>query len=123
MTDIFSAAEHRAVPEGVGLFDQSSFAKFLVEGRDAERVLNQICAADVAVPIGKIVYTQWLNERGGIEANLAVTHEAEDRYFVVTAGATRVRDFAWLRRHIPDDARVAAVDVSAAYAVLGIMGP
>jgi glycine cleavage system aminomethyltransferase T/glycine/D-amino acid oxidase-like deaminating enzyme len=119
----YSAAEHRAVREGVGLFDQSSFAKFVVAGRDAERVLNQICAADVAVPIGKIVYTQWLNERAGIEADLTVTREAEDRYLVVTACATHTRDFTWLRRHIPEDARAVAVDVSAAYAVLGVMGP
>jgi glycine cleavage system T protein len=119
----FSAAEHRAVREGVGLFDQSSFAKFVVEGRDAERALNQICAADVAVPIGRIVYTQWLNKDGGIEADLTITREAEDRYLVVTACATQVRDFTWLHQHIPEDARAVAVDVSAAYAVLGVMGP
>jgi glycine cleavage system T protein len=119
----YSAAEHRAVREGVGLFDQSSFAKFVVEGRDAERALNRICAADVAVPIGRILYTQWLNEHGGIEADLTITREAEDRYLVVTAAATQVRDFTWLRRHLPDDARAVAVDVSSAYAVLGVMGP
>ncbi|HYE90016.1 MAG TPA: FAD-dependent oxidoreductase, partial [Terriglobales bacterium] len=68
-----SAAEHRAVREAVGLFDQSSFAKYVVEGRDAEAVLGRICANDVAVPVGKVVYTQWLNERGGIEADLTVT--------------------------------------------------
>ncbi|HUX88744.1 MAG TPA: FAD-dependent oxidoreductase, partial [Chloroflexota bacterium] len=119
----YSAAEHRAVREGAGIFDQSSFAKFLVEGRDAERALNQVCAADIAVPVGKIVYTQWLNERGRIEADLTITREAENRYLVVTTCATHTRDFSWLRRHIPEDARAVAVDVSAAYAVLGIMGP
>ncbi len=118
-----SAAEHRAVREAVGLFDQSSFAKFVVEGRDAEAVLNRICAASVAVPIGRIVYTQWLNERGGIEADLTVTREAQDRYLIVTACATQTRDFSWLRRHIPDDAQALAIDVSPAYAVLGVMGP
>jgi 4-methylaminobutanoate oxidase (formaldehyde-forming) len=119
----YAAAEHTAVRERVGLFDQSSFAKFLVEGRDAERCLNEICAADVAVPIGKIVYTQWLNERGGIEADLTVTRETQDRYLVVTACATQVRDLAWLRRHIPSDAHAVAIDVSSALAVLGVMGP
>jgi len=119
----YSAAVHREVREGVGIFDQSSFAKFLVEGRDAERALNQVCAADIAVPVGKIVYTQWLNERGRIEADLTITREAENRYLVVTTCATHTRDFSWLRRHIPEDARAVAVDVSAAYAVLGIMGP
>lgn len=118
-----SAAEHRAAREAVALFDQSSFAKFVVEGPDAERVLGRLCANDIAVPAGKVVYTQWLNERGGIEADLTVTREAEDRYLVVTAAATQVRDFAWLRRHLPGDARVAAFDATSAYAVLGVMGP
>ncbi|MBP32394.1 FAD-dependent oxidoreductase [Methylobacterium sp.] len=118
-----SAAEHRAVREEVGLFDQSSFAKFVVEGPDAERVLNRICANDVAVPVGRIVYTQWLNDRGGIEADLTVTREAEDRFLVVTAAATQTRDFAWLKRNIPGDARAYASDVTSAHAVLGVMGP
>ena len=119
----YSAQEHMAVREAVGLFDQSSFAKFLVQGPDAERVLNQICAKNVAVPVGKIVYTQWLNVRGGIEADLTVTREAPDRFLVVTAAATQVRDFAWLQRQIPQDARATATDVSAGMAVLSLMGP
>jgi glycine cleavage system T protein len=119
----YSGNEHKAVREGVGLFDQSSFAKFAVVGADAESVLNQICAGDVAVPVGKIVYTQWLNERGGIEADLTVTREAEDQYLVVTACANQTRDFHWLRAHIPAEARAVAIDVSSAYAVLGVMGP
>ena len=118
-----SGAEHRAVREAVGLFDQSSFAKFVVEGRDAEAVLNRICSNDVAVPVGTIVYTQWLNERGGIEADLTVTREAEDRFLVVTAAAAQTRDLGWLKRNIPGDARAIAVDVSSGQAVLGIMGP
>ena len=119
----YSAQEHMAVREAVGLFDQSSFAKFLVQGPDAERVLNQICANNMAVPVGKIVYTQWLNVRGGIEADLTVTREAPDRFLVVTAAATQVRDFAWLQRQIPQDARATATDVSAGMAVLSLMGP
>jgi heterotetrameric sarcosine oxidase gamma subunit len=118
-----SAAEHRAVREGVALFDQSSFAKFSLRGRDAARVLGRTCANDVDVPVGRIVYTQWLNERGGIEADLTVTREDEDAYLIVSACATQTRDFSWLCRSIPDDARAAAVDVSSAYAVLGLMGP
>jgi len=111
------------VRERVGLFDQSSFAKFVLKGRDDARVLGRICANEVDVPIGRIVYTQWLNERGGIEADLTVTREAEDAYLIVTSCATQTRDFAWLCRAIPDDARAVAVDVSSAYAVLGLMGP
>jgi 4-methylaminobutanoate oxidase (formaldehyde-forming) len=118
-----SAAEHRAVREAVGLFDQSSFAKFILEGEDAESVLNRICANDIAVPVGKIVYTQWLNERGGIEADLTITRESETRFLIVTAAATQVRDFAWLKRNIPEGARAIAVDISPSYGVLGVMGP
>jgi 4-methylaminobutanoate oxidase (formaldehyde-forming) len=119
----YCAAEHRGVRERVGLFDQSSFAKFVLEGRDATAVLNRICAADIAVAPGRILYTQWLNERGGIEADLTVTCESPQRYLIVTGCASQTRDLAWLRRHIPEDARAVAVDVSAGYAVLGLMGP
>ena len=118
-----SAAEHRAVRESVGLFDQSSFAIFILEGEDAESVLNRICANNVSVPVGKIVYTQWLNERGGIEADLTITRESDARFLIVTAAATQVRDFAWLKRNIPDGSRAIAVDISPAYGVLGVMGP
>jgi len=118
-----SAAEHRAVREAVGLFDQSSFAKFLLKGADAAAVLGRLCANEVDVPIGRIVYTQWLNERGGIEADLTVTREADDAYLVVTSCATQTRDFNWLSRNIPTTARAIAMDVSSAYAVLSVMGP
>ena len=118
-----SAAEHRAVREAVGLFDQSSFAKFVVKGADAAAVLARMCANEIDVPIGKIVYTQWLNERGGIEADVTVTREAEDVFFIVSSCATQTRDFHWLCRSIPAAARAVAVDVSSGFAVLGLMGP
>ncbi|UCH74889.1 MAG: FAD-dependent oxidoreductase [Rhodospirillales bacterium] len=116
-------AEHMAVRENVGLFDMSSFAKFLVQGRDAEAALQRICANDVGVEPGRVVYTQWLNERGGIEADLTVTRLAEDRYQVTTAAASAVRDMDWLRRHIPDDAHAVVTDITSAQAVLPVMGP
>lgn len=119
----FSAAEHHAVRTNVGLFDQSSFGKFLLQGADAETVLNQICANDVAVDIGSIVYTQWLNDNGGIEADLTVTREAPDRFLIVSAAATQVRDFAWLVDHIPTTARAIATDVTSSMTVLSVMGP
>ncbi len=119
----YSAAEHHAVRTNVGLFDQSSFGKFVLEGSDADAVLNQVCANDVAVPVGKIVYTQWLNEFGRIEADLTVTREATDRYLIVTAAATQVRDLAWLKDHIPTGARAVATDVTSGQAVLSLMGP
>jgi 4-methylaminobutanoate oxidase (formaldehyde-forming) len=119
----YSATEHQAVRTGVGLFDQSSFGKFVLAGADACAVLNRICANDIAVPVGRIAYTQWLNERGGIEADLTVTREAEDKFLIVTSAATQTRDLAWLQRHIPDDARAVAVDVTSGFGVLGVMGP
>src|SRR3546814_645362 len=118
-----AAAEHKAVREGVGLFDLTSFAKFRVEGRDAEAVLQRISANDVAVAPGRIVYTQWLNDRGGIEADLTVTRLSETAFLVVTGAAVARRDLAWLRRHIPDDAHCVVTDVTAGEAVLAVMGP
>ncbi|MCE2491171.1 MAG: GcvT family protein [Alphaproteobacteria bacterium] len=119
----YSAEEHRAVRERVGLIDQSSFGKILVSGPDAESVLNDICANDVAVPVDRVVYTQWLNDRGGIEADVTVTRLAEDRFLVVTGVESQVRDVDWLNRHIPDESRATVADVTSAYAVLGVMGP
>ncbi len=119
----YAAEEHRAVREGVALFDQSSFGKFLVQGRDAEAVLQRICANDVAVPLGKIVYTQWLNDRGGIEADLTVTRLSDTSYMVVTGAAVAGRDFNWLQRHIPEDSHCIATDVTSGYGVMGVMGP
>jgi glycine cleavage system T protein len=119
----YTASEVRATREKVGLFDQSTFAKFLVCGAHAERELQRISAADMAVEPGRAVYTQWLNERGGIEADLTVTRLAEDAYMVVTAAATAVRDLHWLKANISGDAELAVDDVTNAYAVLGVMGP
>jgi 4-methylaminobutanoate oxidase (formaldehyde-forming) len=119
----YSAAEHMAVRNGVGVYDLTSFAKFRCDGPDAGAVLQRICANDVDVPNGEVVYTQLLNERGGIEADLTVTRLAEDTYFIVTAGATETRDFDWLSRHIPADSHAVLTNVTSAYAMLGVMGP
>ena len=115
--------EHMAVRENVGVFDLSSFAKYIVEGRDAERELNRIAANDVAVAPGKIVYTPLLNARGGIEADLTVTRLDARRFMVVTAAADQVRDRAWLDRKIAKDAHVSVVDATSAWGVLSVMGP
>jgi len=119
----YSADEHKAVRENIGLFDQTSFANFLLQGRDAEKVLNKVCANDIAVPIGKLVYTQWLNEQGGIEADLTVTRISETSFMVVTAGATEQRDFNWLQSYIPKDAHAVLTNVTSSYAVISLMGP
>ncbi len=96
------AAEHRAVREGVGMLDMSIMAKLLVQGRDAEAVLNRVCANDVAVPVGHVVYTQWLNERAGIEADLTVTRLAEERFLIVSTDINHRRLEPWILRHAPE---------------------
>lgn len=112
-----------AARENVALFDQSTFNKFLVQGADTEQVLQHICANDVSVSPGRIVYTQWLNERGGIESDLTVTRLEEESFLIVTGTVQGVRDLAWLKRHIPAAANVTVTDVTSGEAVLSIMGP
>jgi len=119
----YSAQEHRAVREAVGMLDMSAFGKFRVDGPDAEAVLQRLSANDVSVPVGRLVYTQWLNERGGVEADLTITRLGETSFLVVTSAACSVRDFAWLQRHIPDGARCVALDVTSGEACLAVMGP
>ncbi|MGD9912560.1 MAG: FAD-dependent oxidoreductase [Rhizobiaceae bacterium] len=114
--------EHLAVRNGVGLFDMTSFGKIRVEGRDALKFLQRVCANDMDVATGRIVYTQMLNERGGIESDLTATRLSETAFFLVVPGATLQRDLAWLRRHVADDFAV-ITDVTAAESVLCIMGP
>jgi sarcosine dehydrogenase len=118
-----AAAEHRACREAVAVFDQSSFSKFRLEGPDAEGVLQRLCANDVAVAPGRMVYTGMLNERGGFESDLTVTRLGADAYLVVTGSAQTTRDFHWIRSHMADAARAVLTDVTSAYAVLGVMGP
>ena len=117
-----AAREHRAVRENVGMYDMSSFGKIRVEGPDAETFLNHICGADMSVPAGKIVYTQFLNARGGIEADVTVTRLSETAYLVVTPAATRLADQTWLMRH-KGAHNVVLTDVTAAEGVLAVMGP
>jgi glycine cleavage system aminomethyltransferase T/glycine/D-amino acid oxidase-like deaminating enzyme len=119
-----SAREHLAVRSAVGLFDQSSFAKFRLEGREAARILNRVCANDVDVEPGRIVYTQWLNERGGIEADLTVTRLSETVYLIVGGAETESKDFNWLRGRIEDsNAGAVLTNVTSAMGVLSVMGP
>ena len=115
--------EAQQLMSNCAFFDQSSFAKYSVEGRDALAVLNRVSAANVDVEPGKIVYTQWLNERGGIEADLTVTRLADDRFLVVTGAAPQTRDMAWLKRHTPADAHCVATDITSGLPMIAIMGP
>ncbi len=118
-----SAAEHRACRTGVALFDMSSFAKLAVKGRDAEAALNALVANDVAVPVGRTVYTGMLNERGGYESDFTLTRVASDEYLVVTGSAQATRDANYLERHLPKGARCTVFDVTSQHAVLAVMGP
>lgn len=115
-------AEHLAIRTGVGMYDMSSFGKIRVEGPDATRFLNHICGGQMDVPVGKIVYTQFLNTRGGIEADITITRLSELAYLVVTPAATRLADETWMRRHLGDH-MVVITDVTAGEAVLAVMGP
>ncbi len=114
--------ECRAVRERVALFDQTSFAKFTVDGPDALDVLDTLSVARIDAPVGKAVYTQWCNRRGGIEADLTVTRLGEDRFLVVTAAAAQTRDWACLRRACRGrDVKIA--DITEDWAMIGLMGP
>ena len=118
-----AAAEHRAAREAVAVFDQTSFGKLLLEGPDAAGVLQRLCANDVDVPPGRLVYTGMLNERGGFETDVTVTRLAGDAYLIVTGSAQVTRDASWIRRHMPGQARAVLADVTGTWAVLGVMGP
>ncbi len=117
-----SANEHRALRENVGMYDMSSFGKIRVEGPDAEAFMNYVGGGDYSVPVGKIVYTQFLNRTGGIEADVTVTRLAENAYVVITPAATRLADQTWMMRH-QGNFNVVITDVTSGEAVLAIMGP
>jgi 4-methylaminobutanoate oxidase (formaldehyde-forming) len=117
-----SAAEHRRVREAAGVFDLTSFGKFLVEGPDAEALLQWVSANDVGGPPGSVIYTQWLNAAAGIEADLTVTRLTDTRYLVVTAAAAAARDLARLRMGARDR-RVEITDATESWAVFAVMGP
>jgi 4-methylaminobutanoate oxidase (formaldehyde-forming) len=119
----FHAAEHHAVRNGVALFDMSSMSEFLVQGSDAEATLNRICGNNIAVPVGQCVYTQWMNERGGVEADVTVTRLAEDRFQVVAAEAFHRRVETMLHKGTPADAGVYVTDVTSSYTMLSVQGP
>ena len=115
-------AEVAAIRTGVAMYDMSSFGKLRVEGPDACAALNRICGNEVNVAPGRIIYTQFLNDRGGIEADVTVTRLSETAFLVVTPAATRRADMAWIARHL-GEARAVVTDVTPGEGVLAIMGP
>jgi 4-methylaminobutanoate oxidase (formaldehyde-forming) len=116
-------AEHVACREHAALFDESSFAKLEVTGDGAGEFLETLCANRVARDVGRVTYTQTLNERGGIECDFTVTRLADDRFRIVTGTAFGQHDLAWLRQHAPVDGSVQVADVTSQYACLGLWGP
>jgi sarcosine dehydrogenase len=121
----FSAVgdEHRHVREAVGIFDQSSFAKYEISGPDAVKALDWICANDVGKPAGRLTYTQLLNSRGGIEADLTVARLAEEKFYIVTGTGFRTHDLGWIEDHIPEGLDVTLADVTEDFGTLSLMGP
>jgi len=115
--------EHRHVREAVGVFDQSSFAKYEMTGKDAQQALDFICANDVSKPVGRLTYTQLLNTRGGIEADLTVARLADDKFYIVTGTGFRTHDLAWINDHIPAELKAKVVDVTEQFGTLSLMGP
>lgn len=116
-------AEHRATREGVILMDMSFMAKFLVQGRDAGKILNWVSANNVDQDSGLITYTQWLNEGGTLEADLTVTKLSDEKYWVVASDTAHRHVQTWLERHIPENAHAFVTDVTSGYAQINIQGP
>lgn len=119
----WSAAEQRATREAVTVFDQTSFSKYLLRGPDAENALQWLCTADVAVPVGRSVYTGMLNARGTYESDVTVTRTGDDSFLIVSSAATTERDQDHIRRNLPAGTRAELADLTSAYAVFGVMGP
>lgn len=115
--------EQRATREAVALYDQTSFSKLLLQGRDALAVLQRLCANEINVPAGKMVHSAMLNARGGFESDLTVLREAAERFLIITGSAQSVRDFDWISRHVGQNEQAVLTDVSALYSVLALMGP
>ncbi|MCV6591606.1 MAG: FAD-dependent oxidoreductase [Silicimonas sp.] len=115
--------EHRAAREAAVLFDQTSFAKFLLTGPDAEAALQWIAANRVDRKVGTIIYTQMLNDAGGIECDLTAVRTKEDEYYIVTGTGFATHDFNWIRRNIPEGLNAQLVDVTSSNAVLSLFGP
>src|SRR4029079_18396 len=118
----YVAAEHKATREAVTITDLTSFAKLMVQGRDAEAALQRLCAVDVAVAVGQTIYTGLLNARGTYESDLTIARLAADRFLLVTGTAQATRDHDWIRRNLGDFSATLA-DVTSAYAVLAVLGP
>jgi glycine cleavage system T protein len=118
-----AAREHHATRTALGLFDKSFMGKFLVQGRDALTVLNRVSANQIDVPLGQNVYTQWLNDQGGILSDLTITRTGPEEFLLVTGDILQSFTPAWLRRHTLADEACTLTDVTSAYTILSLQGP
>ncbi len=119
----FAAEEHRAVREDVALIDQSSFAKFEILGPGALSLLQSLAACNMDKPDGTVIYAQFCNETGGIEADVTITRLGRDHFYLVTGSGFGTHDEDWIRRHMPKDGSVQMIEVTSGRAVLNICGP
>jgi len=119
----YSALEHKATRESVALFDKSFMGKFLVQGTDAETVLNRVSANSVSIPVGRNIYTQWLNHQGGIISDLTITRLGEQEFMLVTGDVLQRVTPAWLRRNTLAGEHCYLTDVTSAYTLLSLQGP
>jgi 4-methylaminobutanoate oxidase (formaldehyde-forming) len=117
------ASEHRAVREAVGIGDVTSMSKFYVQGPDAAAVLDRLSANAVAGDVGRIVYTQWLNPAGGIEADLTITRLAADKFMIAVSDISHRRVEKMIRVELAPDERVVVTDVTTTMALLTVQGP
>ena len=115
--------EHRACRERVALFDQSSFAKFELSGKDAQQALDWLCANDVTKPVGGLTYTQMLNTRGGIECDLTVSRVSDELWYIVTGTGFGTHDLSWILQNLPLKSDITLKDVTEQWATLSLMGP
>ena len=115
--------EHQAARETAALFDQTSFAKFILKGPDAETALQWIAANRMDRPVGSVIYTQMLNDRAGIECDVTITRLAEDEFYIVTGTGFATRDFHWIKSNVPAGLNAQLVDVTSSNAVLSLFGP
>jgi 4-methylaminobutanoate oxidase (formaldehyde-forming) len=115
--------EHLQTRQSAGLFDETSFSKIEIRGPGAMAFLQFMCANDMDKPVGSVVYTSMLNERGGIECDFTVTRLAPERFLIITGTAFGQHDISWIRLHMPDDGSVSVEDVTSSYACIGLWGP
>ncbi len=119
----YSAVEHHAVRNRVGLIDQSSFSKFELFGSGCCQVLQKMAVSNMDKPPGSVIYTQLCNERGGIEADLTITRLAKEHYYIVTGSGFGVHDADWIRQNLPNDRSVILMETTSAWSVINICGP